>query len=231
MTRAAVLYVFRTLVDDDIPMNEGCLKPIDIVLPEGSIVCCRYPAAVCAGNVETSQWVTDTLYGALGVLAAAQGTMNNFTFGNASYQYYETICGGSGAGPDFDGTAARAHPHDQLAPDRPRGAGVALSRSCWRATASIAARAARAGTRAATARSGGCASSSRCRRRWSRTTARCRRSGCTAASPARCGDQWIERADGTARSWRAGAGREVGSRRRVRRADAERRGYGRMKVP
>ena len=84
MTRAAVLYVFRTLVDDDIPMNEGCLKPIDIVLPEGSIVCCRYPAAVCAGNVETSQWVTDTLYGALGVLAAAQGTMNNFTFGNAT---------------------------------------------------------------------------------------------------------------------------------------------------
>jgi 5-oxoprolinase (ATP-hydrolysing) len=110
VTRAAVLYVFRTLVDDDIPMNEGCLKPIDIVLPEGSIVRCRYPAAVCAGNVETSQWVTDTLYGALGVLAAAQGTMNNFTFGNDRYQYYETICGGSGAGPDFDGTAA-VHTH------------------------------------------------------------------------------------------------------------------------
>jgi 5-oxoprolinase (ATP-hydrolysing) len=110
VTRAAVLYVFRTLVDSDIPMNEGCLKPIDIVLPEGSIVSCRYPAAVCAGNVETSQWVTDTLYGALGVLAAAQGTMNNFTFGNAKYQYYETICGGSGAGPGFDGTSA-VHTH------------------------------------------------------------------------------------------------------------------------
>src|SRR4051794_31417027 len=110
VTRAAVLYVFRTLVDDDIPMNEGCLKPIDIVLPEGSIVACRYPAAVCAGNVETSQWVTDTLYGALGVLAAAQGTMNNFTFGNAVHQYYETICGGSGAGPDFDGTSG-VHTH------------------------------------------------------------------------------------------------------------------------
>ena len=110
VTRAAVLYVFRTLVDDDIPMNEGCLKPIDIVLPEGSIVCCRYPAAVCAGNVETSQWVTDTLYGALGVLAAAQGTMNNFTFGNAKHQYYETICGGSGAGPGFDGTSG-VHTH------------------------------------------------------------------------------------------------------------------------
>ncbi len=110
VTRAAVLYVFRTLVDDDIPMNEGCLKPIDIVVPEGSVVCCRHPAAVCAGNVETSQWVTDTLYGALGVLAAAQGTMNNFTFGNARYQYYETICGGSGAGPDFDGTSG-VHTH------------------------------------------------------------------------------------------------------------------------
>ena len=110
VTRAAVLYVFRTLVDDDIPMNEGCLKPIDIVLPEGSIVCCQYPAAVCAGNVETSQWVTDTLYGALGVLAAAQGTMNNFTFGNATHQYYETICGGSGAGPTFDGTSG-VHTH------------------------------------------------------------------------------------------------------------------------
>jgi 5-oxoprolinase (ATP-hydrolysing) len=110
VTRAAVLYVFRTLVDADIPMNEGCLKPIDIVLPEGSVVNCRYPAAVCAGNVETSQWVTDSLYGALGVLAAAQGTMNNFTFGNDTHQYYETICGGSGAGPGFDGTAA-VHTH------------------------------------------------------------------------------------------------------------------------
>ena len=110
VTRAAVLYVFRTLVDADIPMNEGCLQPIDIVLPEGSIVACEYPAAVCAGNVETSQWVTDTLYGALGVLAAAQGTMNNFTFGNDQHQYYETICGGSGAGPDFDGTSA-VHTH------------------------------------------------------------------------------------------------------------------------
>ncbi|HET6468289.1 MAG TPA: hydantoinase B/oxoprolinase family protein [Geminicoccaceae bacterium] len=110
VTRAAVLYVFRTLVDADIPLNDGCLKPIELVIPEGSILCCRHPAAVCAGNVETSQWATDTLYGALGVLAAAQGTMNNFTFGNAKYQYYETICGGSGAGPDFAGTAA-VHTH------------------------------------------------------------------------------------------------------------------------
>jgi 5-oxoprolinase (ATP-hydrolysing) len=108
--RAAVLYVFRTLVDDDIPMNEGCLKPLRIVIPEGSMLNPRYPAAVVAGNVETSQAVTDVLYGALGAMAAAQGTMNNFTFGNDRHQYYETICGGSGAGPDFDGTDA-VHTH------------------------------------------------------------------------------------------------------------------------
>jgi 5-oxoprolinase (ATP-hydrolysing) len=108
--RAAVLYVFRTLVDDDIPMNEGCLKPLDIVIPEGSMLRPRYPAAVVAGNVETSQVITDTLYGALGVMAGAQGTMNNFTFGNETHQYYETICGGSGAGPGFDGTSA-VHTH------------------------------------------------------------------------------------------------------------------------
>jgi 5-oxoprolinase (ATP-hydrolysing) len=103
--KAAVLYVFRTLVDDDIPMNAGCLKPLDIVIPEGSMLAPHYPAAVVAGNVETSQAITDTLYGALGVLAASQGTMNNFTFGNATYQYYETISGGAGAGPDFDGAS------------------------------------------------------------------------------------------------------------------------------
>jgi 5-oxoprolinase (ATP-hydrolysing) len=108
--RAAVLYVFRTLVDEPIPMNEGCLKPIEIVIPEGCMLNPRHPAAVVAGNVETSQCITDALYGALGVLAAAQGTMNNFTFGDDRYQYYETICGGSGAGPDFDGTAA-VHTH------------------------------------------------------------------------------------------------------------------------
>jgi 5-oxoprolinase (ATP-hydrolysing) len=101
---AAVLYVFRTLVDDDIPLNAGCLKPLHVSIPEGSMLRPRYPAAVVAGNVETSQCVTDALYGALGVLAASQGTMNNFTFGNERYQYYETVAGGSGAGPDFDGT-------------------------------------------------------------------------------------------------------------------------------
>ena len=110
IARAAVLYVFRTLVDDDIPLNEGCLKPIEIVIPPHSMLAPEYPAAVVAGNVETSQVITDCLYGALGVMAAAQGTMNNFTFGNARHQYYETICGGAGAGPDFDGTSA-VHTH------------------------------------------------------------------------------------------------------------------------
>jgi 5-oxoprolinase (ATP-hydrolysing) len=106
VTRAAVLYVFRTLVADDIPMNAGCLKPLRIAAPEGSMLNPRYPAAVVAGNVETSQVVTDCLYGALGVLAASQGTMNNFTFGDAAHQYYETIAGGAGAGADFDGVDA-----------------------------------------------------------------------------------------------------------------------------
>jgi 5-oxoprolinase (ATP-hydrolysing) len=108
--RAATLYVIRTLLDDDIPMNDGCLEPIDLVIPEGCMLRPRHPAAVVAGNVETSQVVTDALYGATGRLAAAQGTMNNFTFGNDRYQYYETICGGSGAGPGFDGTSA-VHTH------------------------------------------------------------------------------------------------------------------------
>jgi 5-oxoprolinase (ATP-hydrolysing) len=108
--KAAVLYVFRTLVDDDIPINAGCLKPLAIVIPEGCMLNPRYPAAVVAGNVETSQCITDALYGALGLMGASQGTMNNFTFGNERYQYYETVCGGSGAGPDFDGTDA-VHTH------------------------------------------------------------------------------------------------------------------------
>ncbi|OON63095.1 5-oxoprolinase [Massilia sp. KIM] len=101
---AAVLYVFRTLVDDEIPLNAGCLKPLKVIIPPGSMLNPHYPASVVSGNVETSTCITNALYGALGVLAAAQGTMNNFTFGNARYQYYETISGGSGAGEGFDGT-------------------------------------------------------------------------------------------------------------------------------
>lgn len=101
---AAVLYVFRTLVDDEIPLNGGCLKPLKVIIPPGSMLNPHYPASVVSGNVETSTCITNALYGALGVMAASQGTMNNFTFGNARYQYYETISGGSGAGDGFDGT-------------------------------------------------------------------------------------------------------------------------------
>ena len=101
---AAVLYVFRTLVDDEIPLNAGCLKPLNVIIPEGSMLNPRYPAAVVSGNVETSSCITNALYGALGVLASAPGTMNNFTFGNGEHQYYETISGGSGAGQGFHGT-------------------------------------------------------------------------------------------------------------------------------
>ncbi|MEB3882382.1 hydantoinase B/oxoprolinase family protein [Lyngbya sp. CCY1209] len=108
--QAAVLYVFRTLVKDNIPLNAGCLKPLEIIIPEGCMLNPKPPAAVVAGNVETSQAIVDALYGALGVMAASQGTMNNFTFGSDRHQYYETICGGSGAGADFDGTDA-VHTH------------------------------------------------------------------------------------------------------------------------
>ncbi|MDG6243922.1 MAG: hydantoinase B/oxoprolinase family protein [Methanolobus sp.] len=104
--RAAVLYVFRTLVDKDIPLNEGCLRPLTITIPQKSILSPQYPAAVVAGNVETSQYIVDALFGALGVMAGSQGTMNNFTFGDHEFQYYETVCGGSGAGSGFNGTDA-----------------------------------------------------------------------------------------------------------------------------
>ena len=110
VARAAVLYVFRVMVDDDIPMNAGCLRPLKIIIPKGSMLSPEYPAAVVAGNVETSQAVTNTLFGALGALSAAQGTMNNVTYGNERYQYYETICSGAPAGPGFDG-APGVHTH------------------------------------------------------------------------------------------------------------------------
>jgi 5-oxoprolinase (ATP-hydrolysing) len=110
VTRAAVLYVFRVMVEDDIPMNAGCLRPINIVIPNNTMLTPEYPAAVVAGNVEVSQAVTNCLFGALGALSAAQGTMNNLNFGNDRYQYYETICSGSPAGPGFNGTDA-VHTH------------------------------------------------------------------------------------------------------------------------
>jgi N-methylhydantoinase B len=118
ITQAAVLYVFRTLVAEAIPLNAGCLKPIEIIIPEGCMLNPTYPAAVVAGNVETSQTIVDALYGALGIMAASQGTMNNFTFGNDRYQYYETICGGSGAGDGFNGTdAVQTHMTNSLLTD------------------------------------------------------------------------------------------------------------------
>jgi 5-oxoprolinase (ATP-hydrolysing) len=107
---AAVLYVFRCLVDDAIPLNEGCLKPLKVIVPPKSIISPEYPAAVIAGNTEVSQGVTDALFGALGVLASSQGTVNNFVYGNDVYQNYETICGGTGAGPDHPGASA-VHSH------------------------------------------------------------------------------------------------------------------------
>ena len=109
--RAAVLYVFRTLVADEIPLNSGCLIPLDITIPPGSMLSPEYPAAVVAGNVETSQVIVDCLYAALGARAASQGTMNNFTFGNQAYQYYETICGGAGAGIGRPGTLREPMPY------------------------------------------------------------------------------------------------------------------------
>ena len=108
--KAAILYVFRTLVNDDIPLNEGCLKPIELVLPQRSMITPEYPAAVMAGNIEVSQAITNALYGALGVMAASQGTMNNIFYGNDRYQNYDTVCGGTGAGPDHPGTSA-VHSH------------------------------------------------------------------------------------------------------------------------
>jgi 5-oxoprolinase (ATP-hydrolysing) len=116
--KAAVLYVFRTLVQDDIPLNSGCLRPITIIIPDNSMLNPSYPAAVVAGNVETSQYIVDCLYGALGILAPSQGTMNNFTFGNDRFQYYETICGGAGAGNGFDGEdAVQTHMTNSLITD------------------------------------------------------------------------------------------------------------------
>ena len=110
ITRAAVLYVFRCLVDDEIPLNAGCMKPLNLIIPEGSMLSPIFPAAVVAGNVETSQAITNALFGALGALGSSQGTMNNLTFGNDDCQYYETICSGAPAGPGFNGTAA-VHTH------------------------------------------------------------------------------------------------------------------------
>ena len=111
----------RGVIAEEIPMNEGCLEPLNIVIPEGSLLSPAYPAAVVAGNVETSQCITDALFGALNALAASQGTMNNLSFGNDNFQYYETIAGGAGAGPGFHGADA-VQTHMTNSPSRPRAA-------------------------------------------------------------------------------------------------------------
>ena len=110
VTRAATLYVFRVMVDEPIPMNAGCLKPIELIIPQNSMLSPEYPAAVMSGNVETSQIVTNCLFAALNAMGPSQGTMNNLVFGDDVYQYYETICSGSPAGPGFNGTSA-VHVH------------------------------------------------------------------------------------------------------------------------
>ena len=143
VTRAAVLYVFRVMVDDDIPMNAGCLRPIRVILPEGSMLSPRYPAAVVAGNVEVSQAVTDTLFAALGALGSAQGTMNNLTFGDDDLSVLRDDLLRRAGRPRLRRRGGGAHAHDQFAPDRPGGAGEPLSRSCSRISTSAAARAAR----------------------------------------------------------------------------------------
>ncbi len=194
--RAAVLYVFRTLVDDDIPMNEGCLKPLDIVIPDGSMLCPRYPAAVVAGNVETSQCITDALYGALGVMAGAQGTMNNFTFGNDRHQYYETICGGSGAGNGFDGTSAV---HTHMTNSRLTDPEVLE----WRFPVILESFAINRGSGGAGQWRGGDGTIRRVRFREKMTAVilanhrRIRPFGLAGGEPGRAGRNWVERTDGT----------------------------------
>jgi 5-oxoprolinase (ATP-hydrolysing) len=193
--KAAVLYVFRTLVEGEIPMNGGCLKPLEIVIPAGSMLSPRYPAAVVAGNVETSQCITDALYGALGVMAAAQGTMNNFTFGNERYQYYETICGGSGAGPDFDGTdAVQTHMTNSRLTDP-----EVLE---WRFPVLLESFAIRRGSGGAGAHKGGDGTVRRLRFREAMTAAvlaghrRVPPYGLAGGAPGALGRNWVERADG-----------------------------------
>ncbi len=220
--KAAVLYVFRTLVDDDIPMNAGCLKPLHIIIPEGSMLSPRYPAAVVAGNVETSQTVTDALFGALGVLAASQGTMNNFTFGNADYQYYETIAGGAGAGPDFDGASVvQTHMTNSRLTDP-----EVLE---WRFPVRLDAFAIRAGSGGRGRHRGGDGAVRRVRFLEAMTAVmlanhrRVAPFGVAGGAPGALGRNWVERRRWNARGIRRDLRRADATRRRVRDRDAGRR--------
>ena len=222
VTRAAVLYVFRTLVDDEIPMNAGCMKPLHLIVPEGSMLAPRYPAAVVAGNVETSQVVTDCLYGALGVLAASQGTMNNFTFGNDEHQYYETISGGSGAGPDFDGTdAVQTHMTNSRLTDP-----EVLE---WRFPVRLESFRIRRGSGGAGPHRGGDGVERRLRFLEPMTAVmlanhrRVAPFGMAGGEPAATGRNWIERASGGTEQFDAAFSTRRAARRRHRHPDARRR--------
>ena len=194
---AAVLYVFRLMVDDEIPLNAGCLKPLNVIIPEDCMLAPKYPAAVVAGNVETSQAVTNCLIGALGIMAAGQGTMNNFTFGNnAGYQNYETICGGAGAGPDYDGTnAIHTHMTNTLATDP-----EILE---WRFPVVLESFSIRSGSGGAGKHKGGNGIIRRLRFEEPMTAAvvsghrRVPPFGMAGGSPGKCGHNYVERADGT----------------------------------
>ncbi len=196
VVHAAVLYVFRTLVGDDIPLNAGCLKPLEVRIPEGSMLNPRPPAATVAGNVETSQCITDALYGALGVMAASYGTMNNFTFGNERYQYYETISGGTGAGPGFPGTdTVQAHMTNSRLTDP-----EILE---WRYPVRVDAHEIRAGSGGAGRWRGGNGATRRIRFLEPMTAAilaghrRVPPYGMAGGAPGECGRNWVERADGS----------------------------------
>ena len=198
VTMAAILYVFRTLVDDDIPLNAGCLEPIDVTIPEGSMLAPCYPAAVVAGNVETSQAVTGALYAALGVQAEGSGTMNNLAFGNDRYQYYETVASGSGAGPDFDGTdVVQTHMTNSRLTDP-----EVLE---WRFPVRLEGYEIRHGSGGAGRHAGGRGGRRRLRFLTPMTVTllsshrRIPPYGMAGGSPGSLGRQWIERADGTVR--------------------------------
>lgn len=196
VVRAAVLYVFRCLVDADIPLNAGCLKPIELAIPEGSMLNPKYPAACVAGNVETSQYITDALFGAVGAVAAAQGTNNNFTFGDDKRQYYETICGGAGAGPTFDGASAV---HTHMTNTRLTDPEVLE----WRFPVILESFSIRRGSGGRGRRRGGDGIIRRIRFREPMTAAilsshrRVPPFGMAGGEPGECGRNWVERADGT----------------------------------
>jgi 5-oxoprolinase (ATP-hydrolysing) len=196
VTMAAILYVFRTLVDDEIPLNSGCLEPIEVTIPEGSMLAPRHPAAVVAGNVETSQAVTGALYGALGAQAEGSGTMNNVAFGNDRYQYYETVASGSGAGPGFDGTdVVQTHMTNSRLTDP-----EVLE---WRFPVRLDAYEIRHGSGGRGRHGGGCGGRRRLRFLTPMTLTllsshrRIPPYGMAGGAPGALGRQWVERADGT----------------------------------